>query len=61
TVRTLAIAANVNSAERLKGPARRASLEKLAPQLDRDVAGASDPARVKWLAAAVRDLARATH
>ncbi|HEY8176034.1 MAG TPA: hypothetical protein VIF32_10095 [Gemmatimonadaceae bacterium] len=45
--------------EKLKGPARRTALTKLATQLDRDAPGASDAVRVRALAASVRDLANA--
>jgi hypothetical protein len=55
-----AIAAALNNAERARGAARRDQLNRLAAQLDRDAGTASDAARVRALAAAVRDLAQAT-
>ena len=58
--RTTAIAAALTSAERASGAARRAQLNRLATQLDGDVGNARDASRVRALAGAVRDLARAT-
>ena len=58
--RTLAIVADLNAAEKMSS-GRGAALEKLAAQIDKDVASATDAARVKWLAAAVRDLAKVSH
>jgi hypothetical protein len=58
--RTTAIATALNTAERAAGAARRDQLNRLATQLDRDANGATDVARVRAMAAAVRDLARAT-
>ena len=58
--RTSAIAGLLSAAEQLNGAARRAALSALASQLDGDASGASDPARVRAMAAAVRDLARAS-
>ena len=58
--RTTAIATALNTAERATGTARRDQLNRLATQLDGDARGASDRARVTAMAAAVRDLARAT-
>jgi hypothetical protein len=58
--RTSAIDAALSSAERARGGARRDRLNRLAAQLDRDAGGAADAARVRAMAAAVRDLARAT-
>ncbi len=58
--RTLAIGHALDAAEKMSGPARAAGLTKLAGEIDRDVAGAADGARVRWLAGAVRDLAKAT-
>jgi len=49
------------SAERLTGQKRKTALTQLAAQLNRDATGASDSAKVKTLAAAVTDLANATH
>ena len=56
--RTDAIAASLRTAERASGSARRDQLNRLAAQLDRDASGAADAARVKAMAAAVRELAR---
>ncbi|HEY0809870.1 MAG TPA: hypothetical protein VGD49_06890, partial [Longimicrobiales bacterium] len=58
--RTTAIATALNNAERARGATRRQQLNALATQLDRDAAGASDAARVRAMAAAVRDLANAS-
>jgi hypothetical protein len=58
--RTSAIAAALTGAERARGGARRQQLNRLATQLDRDARGAADAARVEAMAAAVRELARAT-
>ena len=57
--RTSAIAAQLTAAEQASGAARRSALTTLARQLDADVAGARDGARVQAMAAAVRDLANA--
>jgi len=48
-------------AERQSGPRRRDALTQLATQLRGDAAAAADQARVLTLAAAVTDLANATH
>ena len=53
-----AIASALTDAEGKSGGARRSALSKLASSIDRDAKGASDGARVKWLAHSVRDLAR---
>jgi len=53
------IASRLNTAERVHGAARRSALNALAAQLDRDAARAADAAKVRMLAGAVRDLARA--
>ena len=58
--RTTAIDAALTRAERATGAARRTQLNQLATQLDSDARGAADRARVTAMAAAVRDLARAT-
>ena len=58
--RTSAIARALTAAERQSGAARRAALTTLATQVERDAAGARDGARVRTMAAAIRDLARAT-
>jgi hypothetical protein len=57
--RTSAIAADLSSAEKLSGGERRSALNAVAAQLDGDAAGAADSARVRAMAAAVRDLANA--
>ena len=59
TARTSAIGAELNAAEKLSGAERRAALTAVASQLDVDTAGAADGARVRAMAAAVRDLANA--
>jgi hypothetical protein len=53
------ITSALDAAEKLKGAAQRAALSKLATQIDANVSGAADAARVRALAAAVRDLAKA--
>jgi hypothetical protein len=58
--RTSAIAGQLNSAERLSGADRRNALTALAAQLDADAQGAADATRVRAMAAAVRDLAKAS-
>ena len=58
--RTTAIATAVKNAEAARGAARRTQLNRLATQLDADAAGATDGARVRAMAGAVRDLAKAT-
>jgi hypothetical protein len=58
--RTSAIAGQLNAAEQATGAARRSALTALATQLDGDAAGARDAARVRAMAAAVRDLANAS-
>jgi hypothetical protein len=55
--RTSAIATELNAAEQATGAARRTALTSIATQLDADVSGAADAARVQAMAAAVRDLA----
>jgi len=47
----------LTSAERAAGTARRNALTKLAGELDADARGAGDAAKVKTLAAAIRELA----
>ena len=56
--RSTAIAAALASAEKLNGSARASALSKLASELDKDAQSAPDSARVRWMAAAVRDLAK---
>ena len=58
--RTTAIGKALDAAEKQAGAARRASLTKLAAQVDRDVSGAKDSARVKSLASEIRRLAAAS-
>jgi len=60
TNRTTAIAAALTTAEATSGAARRDQLNQLATELDRDAGGAADAARVRAMAAAVRDLANAS-
>jgi LVIVD repeat-containing protein len=50
----------LHEAEEEKGAERREELNKLATQLDADASAAGDAAKVKTLAAAVRDLANAS-
>jgi hypothetical protein len=59
TARTSAIATALNAAERASGAARRTQLTRLATQLDSDARNATDSARVRAMASAVRDLAAA--
>ncbi len=56
--RAAAVAADLRSAEALNGTARRSALNKLASALDRDARSSGDGARVRAMAAAVRQLAR---
>jgi hypothetical protein len=58
--RTTAIASAIDAAEQASGKARRDALNAAAKQVDKDVAGAKDPERVKALSAAIKDLAKAT-
>jgi len=58
--RTTAIGNALDAAEKQTGAARAASLAKLASQVDGDVKGAKDQARVKTLAAEIRRLAAAS-
>jgi hypothetical protein len=55
--RTTKINADLDAAEKLRGSARASALRKLATAIDGDVSGASDSAKVRLLAKAVRDLA----
>jgi hypothetical protein len=57
--RTTAIADQLNSAEKMSGAERRTALNALASQMDGDASGAADGARVRAMAAAVRNLANA--
>jgi len=58
--RTTAIGNSLDAAEKQEGKARRDALNTLAKQVDKDVSGAKDPERVKLMAAAIKDLAKAT-
>ena len=58
SARATAIAAELRSAESLNGSARRSALSRLASSLDRDARSSSDAARVRALAAAVRQIGR---
>ncbi|GJG89455.1 hypothetical protein tb265_46360 [Gemmatimonadetes bacterium T265] len=58
--RTAAIARRLDAAEQQTGAARRTALLALARQADADAAGAKDAPRVRTMAGAMRDLARAT-
>jgi hypothetical protein len=58
--RTTAIGSAIDAAEQKSGKARRDALNALAKQVDKDVSGAKDPERVKMLASAIKDLAKAT-
>ncbi len=55
--RTSAIDKALSAAEKASGAARKSALQLLAKQVDGDVAGARDSARVKLMAQAMRDLA----
>jgi hypothetical protein len=57
--RIAAVRIALNGAEGVSGGARRDALTQLAAQIDGDVSGANDGAKVRMLAAAVRDLANA--
>ena len=58
--RTTAIASALDMAEMKSGRARASALNELAKQVDRDVAGARDGARVRTMAAEIRRLAAAS-
>jgi hypothetical protein len=58
--RTTAIASALDAAEKQTGSARRDALTALAGQVDRDVAGAKDPERVKAMSDSIKKLAEAT-
>jgi hypothetical protein len=58
--RTTAIARALDAAEKQSGSARRTALTRLATQVDADVAGARDGARVRAMATAIRELASAS-
>ncbi|MGH7523510.1 MAG: LVIVD repeat-containing protein, partial [Gemmatimonadales bacterium] len=57
--RTSAIAHDLDAAEKLSGSRQRAALRALAKRLDRDAKQATDAARVRALATAVRNLSAA--
>jgi hypothetical protein len=59
TDRLATVRSELAAAERLSGAARRDALTQLAGQLDRDAANARDQAKVRALAASVRELANA--
>jgi hypothetical protein len=59
--RIAAVRDALRRAERQTGAARRTALTRLAGQLDADAARASDQAKVRTLAAAVRELAAPQH
>jgi hypothetical protein len=59
SARTTAIARSLDAAEKQTVVARRTSLRRLATQVDADVRRAKDPARVRAMAAAIRELAAA--
>jgi hypothetical protein len=58
--RTSAISAALEAAEAKSGSARRSALNALALQVDKDVAGAKDRARVRTMASEIRRLAAAS-
>lgn len=58
--RTTAIGAALNAAEAASGAARRTALTTLAGQVDRDVSGAKDAAKVRTMSAAIKQLAAAS-
>jgi len=60
SARTSAIDAALTTAEARSGAARRTALTALAGQVEKDVPGARDGARVRTMAAAIRDLAAVT-
>jgi len=58
TTRAIQISRELDRAQRLRGNARRTALTALATQLDSDAGSARDAAKVRALAAVVRELAR---
>ena len=58
--RMTAISSALTAAEAQSGPARRTTLTKLATDVERDASGAKDAARVRAMAAAIKDLAAAS-
>ena len=61
SARTQAIASDLARAENMTGGKRKNVLHELAEQLDKDARSAADASRVRAMAAAVRDLEKATH
>jgi uncharacterized protein YqeY len=59
--RTTAISKDLAAAEKKTGAARGKALSTLATQVDADVTGAKDAARVRAMSAAIRALAAASH
>jgi hypothetical protein len=59
--RTTTISRQLDAAEKASGGERRGALLSLAASLDSDAAGAADAAKVRALAAEVRELAGASH
>jgi hypothetical protein len=59
SARSAQINSSVTAAERATGAARREALQRLATELDADAGRSSDAARVRAMAAAVRELANA--
>ena len=59
--RVAAIRQELAGAEKASGAQRKDALTRLASQVDGDASGAGDPAKVRTLAGAVKDLAAATH
>ena len=57
SARTTAIGRALDAAERQSGAARRSALTQLAGEVERDANGARDAARVRAMAAAIRNLA----
>jgi hypothetical protein len=58
--RTTAIDQALTAAEAMSGRERRRALTALAAEVDKDVAGAKDAARVRSMAAEIRRLAAAS-
>jgi hypothetical protein len=58
SARTTAIAAALDAAEKQTGRSRRSALTALATQVDKDVASAKDPERVKAMSSAIKALAK---
>ena len=58
--RTSALAPALDNAERVRGAARRNQLNRIAADMDRDARNATDGARVRAMATATRELARAS-